>query len=164
VIGAATYAVELRRLARPRVPHFLLVSDPFDAGADLGADPLEALASRIVPVAKRSGANPFPLMITLGMAHNNDIVVPRPGVRAFHACLRQDLAGAWAITAGPIGSTSVQGVRLPSDARVLLQDGARVRLGDHVVLEFLEPAALHGLVRECLAGALPRALRLRTCG
>lgn len=93
----------LRRFAGP----FLLVFDPGPAAADKSflvttgkltavrpgqtAPPASPSPVLVHPVAKRAGVqSPFPTMVTLGRAPNNDVVVGAPSVSTFHAYLAKE--------------------------------------------------------------------------
>ncbi|MCO5168529.1 MAG: FHA domain-containing protein [Planctomycetes bacterium] len=109
-----------------------------DAGADeaRGADPSAPLA--LLPVRKREGSNAFALMITIGRAPNNDLVLPDRRVSKFHAYFRR-LGGAWTINdANSTNGTTVDEVLVPPERGLTLRSGARIVLGGAVHLEFLE--------------------------
>lgn len=97
----------------------------------------------VAALKKRPGANPFALMITVGRAQNNDIVLTHRSVSKFHAYLRR-LGDRWLLSdAGSTNGTSVDGVPLARDRSVPLESGARVLLGGDVDLELVSPADLH---------------------
>jgi hypothetical protein len=149
-----------RFLERVRTPWFLLSAPDEPAGAQLltvgtirlTREPATARLRRptrvrLAPVRKRPGSNPFLLMVTLGRAPNNDIVLDQPGVSKFHAYLCATADGWRLSDARSLNGTLVDGVRLQPDERRLLRSGARVDLADDARLLFLEPAALHERLR-----------------
>lgn len=98
--------------------------------------------SGVVRVEKRPGANPFALMITLGRAPNNDIVVNHPALSKFHAYLRRSGEG-WSIDdAGSTNGTRLDGAPVTKPRGLAVRSGARITLGGEVELELLEPADL----------------------
>lgn len=105
----------------------------------------------VAPVEKRPGSNAFGLMITLGRAANNDVVLPHGAVSKFHAYLRR-LDGSWLLSdAGSLNGTAVNGVPLPGGHSVALSPGDRIVLGGAVVLDLVEPGALRRLLLETSA-------------
>lgn len=135
-----------------REPHLLLppLGEPDEATSfltvKLGADAADRFArgavETLAPVRKRSDSNAFAMMVTLGRASNNDIVVPDRRVSKFHCYLRR-IAAAWAISdASSMNGTWVDGHPVPPQSSLPLGASARVRLADGLELEFLEPEAL----------------------
>lgn len=146
----------VRRFAGP----FLLVFDEGSPPADRSflvttaklvavrpgqtAPPTPASPAREVvvhPVAKRPGVlSPFPTMVTLGRAANNDIVMPSPGVSTFHAYLAQE-AGAWVLRdADSTHGTFVGEARI--SAPTPLAPEAGLRFGE-VRARFVDTAGLY---------------------
>ncbi|MCO5170536.1 MAG: FHA domain-containing protein [Planctomycetes bacterium] len=102
--------------------------------------------ARVHPVEKRPGPTPFPTMVTIGRAANNDIVLPWPGVSAFHAYLARE-GEEWVLR----DANSSHGTYL-ADVRVVaptpLPADATLRFGD-VRARFVDASnllrlALHG--------------------
>ena len=93
------------------------------------------------PVAKRPGVlSPFPTMVTLGRAANNDIVLSSPGVSTFHAYLAQE-AGAWVLRdADSTHGTFVGEVAI--SAPTPLAPEAALRFGE-VRARFVDTAGLY---------------------
>lgn len=101
-------------------------------------------------VEKAAGTNnPFAMGVTIGRVESNDVVLDDGSVSRFHAWLQQDeRTGQWAITdAESKNGTSVNGAPLGPRQRALLDDGARLKLGE-VELTFLLPAALEAFVAQ----------------
>jgi hypothetical protein len=101
----------------------------------------------LLPVAKRSGANGFTGMITLGRATNNDLVIKHRQISKFHAYFRA-VSGKWAIhDAASTNGTWVDGRRAPPERGVPLRSGSTLVFGsDAVNATFLTPEALADLV------------------
>jgi pSer/pThr/pTyr-binding forkhead associated (FHA) protein len=113
----------------------------------IGASPPHVPKGRtphaVARLIKRPGANPFALMVTLGRAQNNDVVLNHGAVSKFHAYLRQLGAGWFLSDAGSTNGTAVDGIALARERSVPLKSGARIQLGGEVDLELLAPADLH---------------------
>lgn len=108
----------------------------------------------VLPVAKRTGSNAFTLMITIGRAPNNDLVLPDRRVSKFHAYFRR-VGDAWTVSdANSTNGTMVDGVPVPPERGLTLRSGARIILGGAVHLEFLEADDLYDRLR---AGGRDRA-------
>jgi hypothetical protein len=92
----------------------------------------------VLPVVKREGSNAFTLMVTIGRAPNNDVVLADRRVSKFHAYFRR-VGSAWTISdANSTNGTKVDEVPVPAERSITLRSGARVVLGGSVNLEFLE--------------------------
>lgn len=92
----------------------------------------------VLPVRKREGCNAFTLMVTLGRAPNNDLVLVDRRVSKFHAYLRR-VGDAWTLSdANSTNGTRVDEVPVPAERSVRLRSGSRIVLGGSVDLEFLE--------------------------
>lgn len=116
-------------------PHPVLVVHPFAEKArakfqTVTSDAGEGTGTSVAAVAKREGANAFGMMITIGRAANNDIVIRAPDVSKFHAYVRRD-GERWQITdAGSRFGTAVDGgPRLGKDQSAPLGSGAQLQLG-----------------------------------
>jgi hypothetical protein len=97
----------------------------------------------VAALTKRPGANPFGLMVTIGRAQNNDVVLNHGAVSKFHAYLRK-LGDSWLLSdAGSTNGTGVDGVPLARERSIPLKSGARILLGGEVQLELLAPEDLH---------------------
>lgn len=96
----------------------------------------------IIPVRKRRDSNAFAMMITLGRAPNNDLVIPDQRVSKFHAYFRK-LGQQWMINdANSMNGTWVDGQPIPSDRSAALKSGATIRLAETLEMIFLEPGEL----------------------
>ncbi|MBX3470992.1 MAG: FHA domain-containing protein [Planctomycetes bacterium] len=111
------------------------------------AAPTNAWAGAVVhPVEKRAGPSPFPAMITLGRAANNDIVLASPSVSAFHAYLAREGEGWVVRDADSSHGTYVAEVRIV--APTPLAPDTALRLGD-VRCRFVDA---QGLLRLAITG------------
>lgn len=104
--------------------------------------PLQAYA-----VAKRSGANAFAFMITLGRTANNDIAIEEEPVSKFHASFAREGNGPWTISDMGRNGTWLDGVRLEARRPTPLRSGVTLALADSVALRFFEPSELHAYLR-----------------
>lgn len=115
---------------------FLTMAHPTDRQA-----PPDREAERpraVLPVQKREHGNAFSLMITIGRAPNNDLVLADRRVSKFHAYFRR-VGGGWTVSdANSTNGTKVDEVPVPAERSLALRSGARIVLGGAVVLEFLE--------------------------
>lgn len=99
--------------------------------------------ARIIPVRKRRDSNAFAMMITLGRAPNNDLVIPDQRVSKFHAYFRR-LGQQWTINdANSMNGTWVDGQPIASDRSAPLRSGSSIRIAETLELVFLEPQALY---------------------
>jgi pSer/pThr/pTyr-binding forkhead associated (FHA) protein len=97
----------------------------------------------VLPLKKREGGNAFSLMITIGRAPNNDLVLADRRVSKFHAYFRR-VGSGWTVSdANSTNGTRVDEVPVPAERSVALRSAARIILGGSVVLEFLEPDDLY---------------------
>lgn len=93
-------------------------------------------------LVKRPG-NPFPRFVSLGRAANNDLVFAVDSVSKFHAYFTLE-AGRWSITDyRSTNGTELNGRRLEPTVAAPVKDGDRIRVGEHVTVQFLEPLSLH---------------------
>jgi hypothetical protein len=137
-------------------PDRVFVVESFVALDDTGFDTLagggagRGSARTVVPLKKRSEANAFTSMITIGRSRNNDVVIPYEGVSKFHAYLTVDpKSGSVTITdAGSSNGTTVRGLKLEARTqRAVLAPGDDISLGD-LKLTFLDPPAFYQLLRQ----------------
>tara|TARA_R110002072_G_C7663980_1_gene509857 strand:- start:39 stop:542 length:504 start_codon:yes stop_codon:yes gene_type:complete len=111
----------------------------------------ERKGAMVLPVRKRPDANAFGMMITIGRATNNDLVIEHQKISKFHAYFRQ--AGEeWRICdANSRNGTEVGDIPVePGQEGLPVYSGSRIRLGKAVSLVFLEPTDLY---TRCLADA-----------
>jgi hypothetical protein len=139
---------------RVRDPHLLVLSRPAQESA--GAPDFVTLRLRaarpghdrasLLPLRKRPGSNPFMMMITLGRAANNDIVLATPDVSKLH-CYFHRFAGGWSLCdPGSTNGTHLDGRRV-NERGLPVRSGARIWVADAYELLFLLPEDLHELVR-----------------
>lgn len=142
-------------LARVVDPHLLLVHAPaVEASATAEFTTLRLLpADRVrretflIPVRKRPGSNAFGMMVTIGRAPNNDIVLPHANVSKLQCYLHRFAGAAWTLCdPGSTNGTLVDGVRLRRERGVPLRSGTPIQLADVYDLVFLDPADLHAMV------------------
>lgn len=139
-------------LARVPDPHLLIVVAPNQHARSTDFTTLKLRGRSkgrdhpaLLRVKKRLQSNPFAMMITLGRAANNDLILPDPDVSKLH-CYFHRFQGGWTICdPGSTNGTLLDG-RKVADRGVPLRSGARVRLADAYEFLFLEPTDLHGLV------------------
>jgi predicted component of type VI protein secretion system len=142
--------------ARPRAPSSVhtVVLGGGDARATLSeaaplvdaADEVDDLADAEVHAVTKSARNPFSLMVTVGRAANNDIVLPAGTVSKFHASLRATPGGWILCDHGSSNGTYLDDRRLVPDQAVDLGDDAWVRFGRGVLCRFLTPSGLADLL------------------
>jgi pSer/pThr/pTyr-binding forkhead associated (FHA) protein len=142
-------------LEEVREPHLVIPNLAAGGGGDeptsfatmrftpgVGAKSTTKDSTMVIPVRKRRDSNAFAMMITLGRAPNNDLVIPDQRVSKFHAYFRK-LGQQWMINdANSMNGTWVDGTLIPSDRSAALKSGSRIRLAETLELQFLEPADL----------------------
>lgn len=147
-------------LGRIDVPHVLITQTA--AARDTGFQTVkftkeivtesgERKGAMILPVRKRPDANAFGMMITIGRATNNDLVIEHQKISKFHAYFRQ-IGSDWRIcdansrNGTEVGEQEVE----PGQDGLPIYSGSRIRLGKAVSLVFLAPPELY---TRCLADA-----------
>lgn len=111
------------------------------------AGEVDAGPQAVIPVQKRPGANAFALMVTIGRAMNNDVVLPDARVSKFHCYLRR-VGASWVLSdANSTNGTKVDEVELPAERSLPVRSGAQLVLGGSLVLEFIEASDLHERIR-----------------
>jgi pSer/pThr/pTyr-binding forkhead associated (FHA) protein len=101
----------------------------------------------IIPVRKRRDSNAFAMMITLGRAPNNDLVIPDQRVSKFHAYFRK-LGQQWMVNdANSMNGTWIDGQPIPSDRSAPLKSGSTIRLAETLEMIFVEPEELYARVQ-----------------
>lgn len=112
-------------------------------------------AVEVARVRKRTGANVFSVMVTIGRAKNNDIVIKAPGISKFHAFVRSEGERHLITDAGSTFGTQVNGATLtPQTERLELETNDEVTLGEKTVLTFYRSGALY----DYLAALPPEAI------
>lgn len=97
----------------------------------------------IIQVSKAADGNAFAMMITMGRAPNNDLVIPDGRVSKFHAYFRQ-VGERWMITdANSTNGTSVNGVQIAPDRSVEVRSGDQLEMAGSLHASFLLPADLY---------------------
>lgn len=145
-------------LARVQHPHVLITQTA--AARDSGfmtvkftkesvSESAERRGTTILPVQKREGANAFGMMITMGRAPNNDLVIEHQKVSKFHAYFRQ-VGSEWRVcdansrNGTAVGESTVE----PGQDGLEIRSGQRVKLGKAVELVFLSPRDLFAKIRK----------------
>ena len=106
----------------------------------------------IVPLVKRSGANPFSMMITLGRAANNDIPIAFGDVSKFHGYFSQQ-DESWFITdAGSTNGTYLRGAKIAVRTPVQIAFGEEIGLAS-IRSWVLDGGALHDFLQRQIASA-----------
>ena len=97
----------------------------------------------VLPVRKRPEANAFAMMVTVGRAPNNDLVLDHQKVSKFHAYFKQ-IGEKWAICdANSRNGTAVDGLALQAQIAHPLKSGSKIKLAKVIDLVFLTPAGLY---------------------
>ena len=97
---------------------------------------------------KRSGANNFTSMVTVGRAGNNDVVIPGEGVSKFHAYFMRVRSDWTLVDAGSSLGTFVEDQQLEARTeRAPMTNGTRIRLGNAIVGRYLDPAGCLALLK-----------------
>ena len=131
--------------ALPATSRELSIRRTLDATPEGAARKLDG---RVLLLSKRPG-NPFPDMVFVGRALNNDLVLLLETLSKVHGYFR--LArdrGRWTFTdnASKNGST-VNDAPLVERVEVVLEDGDRIRLGLEIEATFLHPETLYARLR-----------------
>jgi len=97
-------------------------------------------------LVKRPG-NPFPQFVSVGRAANNDIVFAVDSVSKFHGYFTIE-NDRWFVTDfRSTNGTLLNGKKVDPTVPTSVKDGDRIRFGDHVTVQFLEPHSLHAKLR-----------------
>jgi len=84
----------------------------------------------VAPICKRSGANSFSSMITVGRAHNNDLRLEDNSVSKFHAYFSEQEDALYLVDAKSSNGTFVGDEQLTPNSREQLESGSLIRFGD----------------------------------
>ena len=117
-------------------------------GDSLEADPAAAAAylSKSALVRKRPD-NPFPNMISVGRAGNNDLVIPLGTISKLHAYFLRD-QDTWSLTDwNSTNGTTIDGKPLQPRETTPLESGAKLSFGKEFWATFLLPGDLHDELR-----------------
>lgn len=143
-------------LSRVRVPHLYFPNLPGLEGAKgfttiritPGVVPTEAGNQGIVAIEKDGGANAFGMMVTMGRAANNDLVVPDTRVSKFHGFF-QPAGDGWSFTdARSTNGTTMEGVPLVPHTTTPVPSGATLELSGSIAVRFLMPMDLYAFLHE----------------
>jgi len=107
---------------------------------------IELVAKSAVVFLKKTERSPFPNMVTLGRARNNDVVVPLRTISKVHATFTHDSNG-WRVTdERSANGTIVDDAPVQPGTSALLSDGSVIRLGPEVKAKFFTPAGIFGFL------------------
>lgn len=126
--------------------HRLRTSSGVSGSVIGGGDP-------VVAVLEKSKDNVFQRRVTMGRTTNNDIVLDDASVSRFHGWLQKDDgSGKWTITdAGSKNGTWVASAKLTPKKPVILENGARVRVGN-LELTFYSAVGFRALIQQRAIG------------
>lgn len=94
-------------------------------------------------LAKRPGS-PFPHMVSIGRAPNNDLVLALDTISKFHGYFTAGPGEGWTFTDGrATAGTARNGTRLEPGGKCELADGDWLLLGNEVLAQLFSPASLH---------------------
>ena len=107
----------------------------------------------VVCVLEKSKDNVFQRRITMGRTSNNDIVLDDASVSRFHGWLQKDEgSGRWTLTdAGSKNGTWVSSVKLSPKKPVVLENGAKVKVGS-LELTFFTAHGFNLLIKQRTVG------------
>jgi hypothetical protein len=98
-----------------------------------------------IPLTKQ-GENPFGMMITVGRARNNDVVLEHKATSKFHAYFRH-FGGKWSLCdANSSNGTYLNGMRLPPERSRPLKSGDHIGFGGGTATVYTTPAELYALL------------------
>lgn len=101
----------------------------------------------LVFVQKAANSNAFAMMVTMGRAENNDLVIPDGRVSKFHAYFRL-LGDRWLLTdANSTNGTRVDGVLVAPERSIELRSGSTLEFAGDVRATFLAPSELYRQVQ-----------------
>ncbi len=144
-------ATEAAFLSTVKIPHLYIPtlsrSEEEEGFATVQFDPArvakERDEARILPIQKREDSNAFGLMITLGRANNNDLVINDSRISKFHAYFRQ-VGDEWSVSdANSRNGTSVDSVEIAPEASHPIPSGSVITLSKDLDLIFLSPSDLY---------------------
>lgn len=116
-----------------------------------GVTPPDLGLQGIIPIRKEEKSNAFGMMITMGRAKNNDLVVPDKRVSKFH-CYFRKLGDTWKITdANSTNGTKVNATRVPPERSLDLKSGAVIELSGTIKVTYLEADELYEQIQEAKA-------------
>jgi hypothetical protein len=109
---------------------------------------------RIAFLSKRAG-NPFPNMVSVGRALNNDLVVVLSTVSKLHGYFMSEGKTWTFIDHGSKNGTRINDQQLAKNERRMLQGGDRIQLGLELQAIFLTPEKLYDFLRRSSSRLLP---------
>lgn len=140
-----------------RHPHPVLLVEPFASQETMGYQtrvptPETGHDRGVLVLAKREDANAFRLMVTIGRAKNNDVLIPADDVSKFHAYLlqRPRQEGVFFADAGSTFGTKVNGEALAPRQPLRLESGALIEFGS-VRTTFYSPESFREFLVEANA-------------
>jgi hypothetical protein len=108
---------------------------------------VDAQGACVVFQVRATGRGPYPSMITVGRARNNDIILADVSVSKFHAYFKEDGHRFFLQDAGSRNGTAIEGALVPKSKQgkpVEVMEGHEVRFAN-VRLRFLRGAGLREL-------------------
>jgi hypothetical protein len=102
--------------------------------------------ARVLLVTKRA-ANAFSMMVTVGRAENNDIIIRNGKVSKFHAYFNE-IGGQWALTDGNSSNgTYVNNERLVPNTRYPISDGTDLSFSTDLAFRFIAPESMFNQIQ-----------------
>lgn len=120
------------------------VSGGGETSTGFRADPASLVRyhERVGFFTKRPG-NPFPNMVSVGRAMNNDLTIQLESISKLHGYFLREGNGWFFVDHRSTNGTLVNDMRLEPEEKRALADGDRVRLGPDLILHvMLSPASL----------------------
>lgn len=106
----------------------------------------ETASGRVLLVVKRA-TNAFSMMVTVGRAENNDIVIRNGKISKFHAYFNE-IGGQWAVTDGNSSNgTYVANERLIPNTRYPITDGTDLSFSSDLAYRFHMPRSMFAYVQ-----------------
>jgi hypothetical protein len=156
-VGVASHLKENDFLKRFNHPFLIQMSQDLDAQENPGFGTISGNIKKILVeseltncrlhfISKRPNNN-FSMMITVGRAENNDIIIRNGKISKFHAYFNQ-IGDSWAVTDGNSSNgTYVRGERLVPNTRFTIIDGTDLSFSQDLNYRFVSSASMFKHVR-----------------